>query len=200
MARKSIRVQEEVSNYTLEGVVKFLKAIQKESGGSLRRVKDTQRLDREKLHSLKDEVSPFAEGDRVVCHWGSSGFTMTGTVVDSLVKYNGYMKWSKSASENACIVRLDERTLPTGVKASQNEVIPWRCIKDNNANDCVYHINQVAKLDNEFHPGLNVVSVDLLYYPKVIVHLQGGEEVIEKFKKEITNHISSKIRLEYHIQ
>jgi hypothetical protein len=125
MDKNPIKAQED---YTLEGVIKYLKGIRDNAGKTLTKVKRVQKGDYQKLRAMKDETPPFHEGQRVICHWGSAGYTQKGTVVDPFAMYNGYMKWSKN-SEYGAVIRLDEKTLPTGVQVTSNEVLPWTVIK-----------------------------------------------------------------------
>lgn len=83
----------------------------------------------EEIQKLKNKVSPFKIGDKVVCYWGSSGYDQEGIIVDNLVLYNDYMKFTYENCELACIVRLKNKKLPTGVEVDNNEVIPFRQIK-----------------------------------------------------------------------
>lgn len=81
------------------------------------------------LNEIKNKVSPFKIGEKVMCYWGSSGYDQEGTVVDPLVNYNNCAELTTDNSEAACVVRLKNKVLPTGFEVGQNEVIPHRQIK-----------------------------------------------------------------------
>ena len=81
------------------------------------------------LNEIKNVISPFKIGDKVVCYWGSSEFDQEGVIVDPSVNFNNYMEFSEENCEPACIVRLKNKKLPTGFEVGNNEVIPIRQIK-----------------------------------------------------------------------
>lgn len=187
MTKESIRAQEDLENYTLEGVVKYLKGVQQVAGNSISKVREVQKLDQQKLRELKDLISPFSEGERVICNWGSGGYSQIGTIVDPFVMYNSFIKWSFN-SEFGANVRFDEKNLPTGYKVNQNEIVPWRCIKSIDAHDRSvfdYAASEVAR----YNKGeIQILGVDFLDPNNKIVNIKEVSEAsLEFFKQQINN-------------
>jgi hypothetical protein len=114
----------------LREALKIVKGVQVSTRDLLSLLKESQqevipKLSFDDLMELKDEVYKFKTGDLVSCNWG--GEFKIGFIIDPIVRYNGYMNFTKKYSEKAAIVRLFTDS-DTGYKYSKHEVIPYRCI------------------------------------------------------------------------
>ncbi|MBD1379218.1 hypothetical protein [Metabacillus arenae] len=124
MTNQSIKVEE------LREALRIVKGVQsssREIGSSLKSIFNdiVSELTFDDLMELKDNVYLFKTGELVSCNWG--GQNKIGFIVDPIVRYNGYMKFSKKHSEKAAIVRFFSKS-STGYKYSNHEVVPYRSI------------------------------------------------------------------------
>jgi hypothetical protein len=122
MAELSIKVEE------VREALKIVKGVQvstRELLGLLKEIQEevTPKLSFDDLMELKDSVYKFKTGDLVSCNWG--GQFKIGFIIDPIVRYNGYMRFSKKHSEKAAIVRFFEKS-STGYNYSNHEVVPYR--------------------------------------------------------------------------
>lgn len=102
---------------------------------------------------IKDSAHTFKTGELVSCDWG--GKNKIGFIIDPVVRYNGYMKFTKANSENAAIVRF---LLPssTGYTYSKHEVVPYRVI------DKIKEVEQgnVINVDRSYELTVEIIKGD----------------------------------------
>lgn len=122
MAELSIKVEE------VREALKIVKGVQVSTRELLSLLKEIQeevtpKLSFDDLMEMKENVHNFKTGDLVSCNWG--GQYKIGFIIDPVVRYNGYMKFSKKHSEQAAIVRFFSKS-STGYAYSNHEVVPYR--------------------------------------------------------------------------